>query len=244
MLLSSEMKCKWLFFSKSLLVQSVLTLILILPSLALTAQDTTVVVTPDTTVREVPKISTVIAPDKQKTQSVQTPDTTVREAQSARQTPDTAVKEAHSAKKASIYSLILPGLGQAYNHKYWKIPIIYAGFGVLGYYIHDNNKEMQEFTEAYRYKVRKDTTLTGNKYFDKYNADDLLRGREYYRRRLELSVIFTAALYILNVVDATVDAHFFDYDVSEDISLNIRPIYIEQPGRITGSPGISLCLKF
>ena len=80
---------------------------------------------------------------------------------------DTAIKEKHSAKKASIYSMVLPGLGQAYNHKYWKIPIIYAGFGVLGYNIHVNNKEMQLFTEAYRYKIRKDTTLQGNKYFDK-----------------------------------------------------------------------------
>ncbi len=157
---------------------------------------------------------------------------------------DTSVKEKHSAKKASLYSALLPGLGQAYNHKYWKMPIIYAGFGVLGYNIHVNNKEMQEFTEAYRYKVRNDTTLTGNKYFDKYGKDDLLRGREFYRRRLELSVIFTAAWYILNVVDATVDAHFFDYDVSEDISLNIKPTYIDQPGHLVGSPGIRLCMKF
>lgn len=157
---------------------------------------------------------------------------------------DTAVQEKHSAKKASVYSLILPGLGQAYNHKYWKIPIIYAGFGVLGYNINVNNKEMKEFTEAYRYKVRNDTTLTGNKYFNKYGADDLLRGKEFYRRRLELSVILTAAWYILNVVDATVDAHFFDYDVSEDISLNVKPVYIEQPGHLVGSPGIRLCMKF
>src|SRR5512134_3209300 len=61
---------------------------------------------------------------------------------------DTVIQPKHSAKKASLYSMALPGLGQAYNRKYWKIPVIYAGFGVLGYNIHVNNKEMKEFTEA------------------------------------------------------------------------------------------------
>lgn len=151
----------------------------------------------------------------------------------------------HSAHKASIYSLALPGLGQAYNKKYWKIPIIYAGFGALAYNIHVNNIETKKFTEAYRYRMNKDTFAIDNEYVARYpNVNDLLRGRDFYRRRVELSIIFTAAWYLLNVVDAAVDAHFFDYDVSEDLSLNIQPIIIRTPGKPSGTGGIQLSLTF
>lgn len=160
-------------------------------------------------------------------------------------TVDTTIIETHSAHKATIYSLILPGLGQAYNKKYWKIPIIYAGFGALAYNISINSKEERKFTEAYRYKINGDTFPINNEYVARYSdPNDLLRGRDYYRRRVELSVIFTAALYILNVVDAAVDAHFFDYDVSEDLSLNIQPIMIKTPQQPYGTGGIRLCLNF
>ncbi len=158
---------------------------------------------------------------------------------------NTTVIERHSAHKATIYSLILPGLGQAYNKKYWKIPIIYAGFGALAYNISINSKEEKKFTEAYRYKINGDTFPINNEYVVRYSdPNDLLRGRDFYRRRVELSVIFTAALYILNVVDAAVDAHFFDYDVSEDLSLNIQPIMIKTPQQPYGTGGIRLCLNF
>lgn len=158
---------------------------------------------------------------------------------------DTSKPQAHSAHKASIYSAVLPGLGQAYNKKYWKIPIIYAGFGVLAYNISSNSKEERKFTQAYRYRMSGDTTPTDNEYVAKYsNVNDLLKGRDYYRRKVELSVIFTAALYILNVVDAAVDAHFFDYDVSEDLSINISPTVIPTAGRPLGTSGIRLCMNF
>lgn len=158
---------------------------------------------------------------------------------------DTAKPQAHSAHKATIYSAVLPGLGQAYNKKYWKIPIIYAGFGALAYNISINSKEERKFTQAYRYRMRGDTMPTDNEYVAKYtNVNDLLKGRDFYRRRVELSVIFTAALYLLNVVDAAVDAHFFDYDVSEDLSINISPTVIPTVGKPLGTNGIRLCMNF
>jgi hypothetical protein len=151
----------------------------------------------------------------------------------------------HSAHKASIYSLVLPGLGQAYNKKYWKIPVIYAGFGVLAYNINSNNVETKKFTEAYRYRINGDTFAIDNEYVTRYsNVNDLLRGRDFYRRRVELSIIFTAAWYLLNVVDAAVDAHFFDYDISEDLSLNIQPIIIRSPEKPLGTGGIQLSINF
>lgn len=151
----------------------------------------------------------------------------------------------HSAHKATIYSLALPGLGQAYNKKYWKIPVIYAGFGVLVYNISINNSEVKKFTAAYRYRMNNDSTLPVNEYVTRYpDVNDLLRGRDFYRRRVELSVIFTAAWYLLNVVDAAVDAHFFDYDVSENLSLNIQPIIMRTPEHPIGTGGIRLCMNF
>ena len=152
----------------------------------------------------------------------------------------------HSPHKATIYSMVLPGLGQAYNHKYWKIPIVYAGFGIMAYYISTNNTEYQKFKKAYTYVVNKDTTSPPNSYVERYNksSESLLAGKDYYRRRLELSYICTAAWYIINVLDATVDAHFFDYDISNDLTLHVEPVIT--PNYITYKPsgGIKLTLRF
>lgn len=159
---------------------------------------------------------------------------------------DTTTVTYHSPHKATIYSLALPGLGQAYNKKYWKIPIIYAGFGFLGYTIITNNTEMKKFTEAYRYVSNKETYPIDNPYVTKYpNPADLLRGRDFYRRKVELGIIWSAALYLLNVVDAAVDAHFFDYDVSDNLALRIEPSIIpSQSPMVPHSNGIRLCINF
>jgi len=141
-------------------------------------------------------------------------------------------KELHSAHKATIYSLVLPGLGQAYNKKYWKIPVIYAGFGALTYSFIINKNEMDKFTDAYKYVTNNDSFPTDNEYIIRYpDPDDLLRGREFYRRRVELTVIFSAAWYLLNVIDAAVDAHFFDYNISDDLTLRIDPVFLMPTGR-------------
>jgi Family of unknown function (DUF5683) len=144
---------------------------------------------------------------------------------------DTLKPELHSAHKATLYSMMLPGLGQAYNKKYWKIPVIYVGFGALAWNFTVNHVEMKKFTDAYRYVTNKDSFPTDNEYVTKYDADALLQGREFYRRRVELTVIFSAVWYILNVVDAAVDAHFFDYDISDDLSLRIDPVFMMPTGR-------------
>ncbi len=160
---------------------------------------------------------------------------------------DTATVTSHSPHKATIYSLALPGLGQAYNKKYWKIPIIYAGFGFLGYSIVTNHSEMKKFTEAYTYVSNSETYPTNNPYIAKYpnNTDALLRGRDFYRRKVELNIIWSAALYLLNVVDAAVDAHFFDYDVSDNLALRIEPSLIPSVDpMLPHSNGIRLCLNF
>jgi hypothetical protein len=140
------------------------------------------------------------------------------------------LSKVHSPNKAAIYSAVLPGLGQAYNKKYWKIPVVYAGFGTMAYFINSNAIEYNKFRNAYDYKTSTNPDPSKyNEYVNKYPEASLLQGRDYYRRNRDLSYILTGVWYLLNVVDAAVDAYLFDYDVSEDLTLHIRPdiMYIQ-----------------
>ncbi len=150
----------------------------------------------------------------------------------------------HSAKKATLMSMALPGLGQAYNKKYWKIPIIYAGFGTLIYFISKNGKEYRNFRTAYDIVATGDSANFDNEYVVRYNANlsQLEEGRNYYRRNLQLSWIFTGLLYILQVVDASVDANLYTFDVSDDLSLRFDPIV--DPYMTAWKPAPALRLRF
>jgi hypothetical protein len=158
--------------------------------------------------------------------------------------PDSVMEKQHSPVKAAVMSICLPGLGQAYNRKYWKIPIVYAGLGVLTYFIVTNAREYSTYKNAYLESVNNDTTGQYQDLVNKYSSDDLLNARDYYRRNLEVTCILTGVWYILNIVDAAVDAHLFTYNISKDLSLKVDPVL---NGRITSrnfAPGIRLCLRF
>lgn len=137
---------------------------------------------------------------------------------------DTLKPKPHSPNKAALFSAIIPGAGQVYNKKYWKIPVVYAGFGTLIYFIDNNNKEFKKFRDAYSYKASANPDLSKyNDYVDKYPLSSLLEGRDYYRRNRDLCYIITSVWYVLNVVDAAVDAHLFDYDVSDNLGISLKP---------------------
>jgi hypothetical protein len=140
----------------------------------------------------------------------------------------------HSPRKATIYSAVLPGLGQIYNRKYWKLPIVYGGFATLGYFINFNNEQYVKYKKAYSDII--DTDPSTNSFKDlgidpsKYESIKLtqITGRlrtfkDGWRRDRDLVVIFTAAFYALNIIDASVDAHFFDFDISDDLTINWIP---------------------
>ena len=113
----------------------------------------------------------------------------------------------HSPKKAMYYSLVLPGLGQAYNKKYWKIPIVYGALGGVSYWIYYNTQEYRQSSENYSI----DQSDTNERYL------------RFWRRNLELSYITLVATHPLQVLDAYVDANLFYWDVSPDLSIRIEP---------------------
>lgn len=134
----------------------------------------------------------------------------------------------HSAKKASIYSAIVPGLGQVYNKKYWKVPLIYAGFIGLAYAFENNQKGYSKFKTAYAYRMDEDsTTIDEFANNTAYTPEYLKATRDDFRKYRDLSVIGMVGLYFLNIVDASVDAHLFDYDVSDDLTLRVQPVMIK-----------------
>jgi len=159
--------------------------------------------------------------------------------------PDSILEKQHSPTKATIMSLCLPGLGQIYNKKYWKVPVIYAGIGIFTYLIVFNTDYYLTYKSAYIESFNGDSTGNYSDIVKKYPIESILSAREYYRRNLEITIIFTAIWYILNIVDAAVDAHLFTFDIKNDLSLRIEPALIPPAAQYRNySSGVRLCLKF
>ena len=152
----------------------------------------------------------------------------------------------HSPRKAAIYSAILPGLGQAYNKKYWKIPVIYAVAGALTYFVISNQRDYMTYRTAYRLRVDGDSA-TIDQFANQYNESSLLNATQQTHRFRDLSIFGVTLVYLLNIVDASVDAHLFTFDVSYDLSLKFQPALIQTVGINTPKntiTGISLHLTF
>jgi hypothetical protein len=132
--------------------------------------------------------------------------------------------EQHSPSRATIYSAILPGLGQVYNKKYWKVPIIYGGFGALTYSYLFSDGKYSNYLNEYTHRIEKDSSLFNTAMLD-YTDDNILELKNYYQRNRELSIIGMVILYALNVIDATVDGHLYSFDISDNLSMNINPYF-------------------
>jgi len=142
----------------------------------------------------------------------------------------------HSPRKATIYSAVFPGLGQIYNKKYWKLPLLYGGFAALIYSINMNNNYYQQYKSAYSDIIDSDPTtksyeeLNIEGSWDFTNASEieqftsrLSTAKESSLRYRNLCIIGTIVLYAANILDASVDANFFNFNISDDITLNWVP---------------------
>lgn len=124
-------------------------------------------------------------------------------------------------KKAGLYSSIVPGLGQLYNRQYWKIPVIYAGIGIAGYFFLHNLDNYQSYRKAYINRINNPNYI--DKYTGIYDGTQLQQLQSDYNKYLDLTVLFSAIGYTLEVIDAITSAHLKNFEVSRDISLHIKP---------------------
>lgn len=120
--------------------------------------------------------------------------------------------------KAAFYSAVIPGLGQAYNKKYWKIPLVYIGLGAGVYYYSWNNKKYHEYRDEYKRRLA-GTDDPNHPIYGGLDNDRLLNAQKFHQRNRDLSALITAGIYILNIVDANVDAHLMQFNVNENLSV-------------------------
>ena len=136
-------------------------------------------------------------------------------------TTDSVLRKKHSPTVAGCLSII-PGGGQIYNKKYWKLPIVYGVLGISGYFVYDFAHQMVSYKKEFINRRDGNTALLNPKY-SIYTDENILALKNTYRRRMEIAVAVTAILYMLNIVDAVVDAHLYYFDISDDLSLHVTP---------------------
>lgn len=124
-------------------------------------------------------------------------------------------------QKASRLSAIVPGLGQVYNKQYWKLPVIYGGYAVIGHYIKFNNDMYHEFKNALTYEIDDDATTINP--FPNFSRNSLERNMDFWRRNRDMLIIFTGVYYLLNIVDAHIFAHLNEFDINNDLTVRIKP---------------------
>lgn len=127
-------------------------------------------------------------------------------------------------KKAGLYSALLPGLGQLYNRQYWKIPVVYVGIGIAGYFFIDNSNKYTSYREAYIGRINNPNPT--DKYVNRYDESQLQQLQNDAKKYLDMTVLFSTIGYALQVMDAVTSAHLKNFDISRDISMRMHPIVV------------------
>ncbi|WP_290847985.1 DUF5683 domain-containing protein [Flavobacterium sp.] len=140
--------------------------------------------------------------------------------------------------KASFYSALVPGLGQVYNKKYWKVPLVYAAIGTSLYFYSDQNTKYKKVRDAYKRRL-------AGYYDDEYEFLDnqrLISAQRGYKKNREYSMLFVVGFYVLNIVDANIDAHLKQFNVSDD--LTFQPDLIQSDVYSKPSVGVTINYRF
>lgn len=141
--------------------------------------------------------------------------------------------------KAAFYSAILPGMGQAYNKKYWKIPLVWGAIGTGVYFYVRNDKQYDRYRDAYKSRL---AGFKDDEFYGVISDDGLIRAQDQFRRNKEVSLLVTFGLYALNIIDANVDAHLLQFNVDENLSLS--PHYQYNQMENTSDLGLTVNFKF
>ncbi len=138
--------------------------------------------------------------------------------------------------KAAFYSAIVPGLGQAYNKKYWKIPMVYGAIGTSLYFYIDNNKKYHKYRDAYKRRL----AGFNDDQYQYLDNNRLIQAQRFYQRNRDLSLLVSVGFYILNIVDANVDAHLMQFNVNDKLSFQ-PDVY---PNEINYKPNLGLTFNY
>lgn len=141
--------------------------------------------------------------------------------------------------KAAFYSAVFPGGGQIYNKKYWKLPFVYGGMGLSIYYYSFNNKKYHEYRDAYK-DLLQGKPLTGQ--LEGLDADRLIRAQKFHQKNRDLSMLITVGIYVLQILEANVDAHLMQFNVNENLSL--RPQLQQNEIDYKHNMGLNLSYQF
>ena len=188
-------------------------------------------------------------------------DTVFTDSMANKKLPVRSEKFKPNSKKATLYAALFPGLGQIYNRKYWKLPLVYGGFIGCIYAISWNGNQYNGYRKAYIDFIDEDPT--SNSWEDyRYGAyrrmnfedwtedmkrnfaDALKSARDFNRRNRDLSYIITVGVYAISIIDAYVDAQLFDFDISPDLSMHVEPVFLDRTPINSRSWGMQLSFTF
>lgn len=154
-------------------------------------------------------------------------------------------KGKHSPAAATIFSTIVPGLGQTYNKKYWKVPVVYGGLSTFYFIASWNNRGYTRFKRALKLNIDGDDT-TIDEFEGTRTKEELRFFMNTYRRNRDISILGFTVVYVLNILDANVDAHLYDWNVSDDLSFKVEPTILNSDLALTGyaAPVFGLSCRF
>jgi hypothetical protein len=141
-------------------------------------------------------------------------------------------------KRAALYSALFPGVGQVYNKQYWKLGLVTAGVGTITYFLVDNTKFFRSMKKNYLYRIDNNPATETDSTFENYETSDLRTILDGSRKNLETTYLAGIGGYMICILDAYISAHLKSFDMSKNLSLQLKPTYLQK------QVGVAMCLKF